>query len=267
MEEEKEKNIIRRCGTCGKKLQKDSKFKSCGKCRAKWRRKDKKKRKRKAKMKGKEKVIEEKVVEEKEKVLEEKDVKVSIRKCSKCGKGIDEESEHKWCEECRKARREEARRDAEKRKERIRKEKSVDLFDFSGFKDEEQQFLKTRLRKYNESEEYDLNDPVVEYQLYSILIEELEIRKLRLGMMKGDRKKYQTMNDESHLAVSYKRLRDLWGDLNALIRQKLPDGSKKLSLAEQIKEMEEKKKEIRNQRPEKEKMRKVLDKRIKEEDI
>ena len=144
---------------------------------------------------------------------------------------------------------------------------TTDLFDFATFKKYEQEFLKVRLKKYIESEEYDLSDPVVEYQLYSILIEELEIRELRLKILKGDKKEYKITNFERQLDSAHKRLRDLWGDLNALIRQKLPDGSKKLSIAEQIKELEEKKKEVREQKPEKEKMKKVLKKRIEEEDI
>ena len=199
--------------------------------------------------------------------IEKKDK--NLRKCPKCRKNVIPEGyEYKICEKCREYAR---NQDVKKRKEIKEGEKllqsPLDLFDFSDFKEHERKFLEKRLEKYVSSEEYDLEDPVVEYQLYSILIEELEIRKLRLKMLVGGTRSRDRIICEKQIDSAHKRLRDLWGDLNALIRQKLPDGSKKLSIAEQIKELEEKKKEIREQKPEKEKMKKVLEERIKEEDI
>ena len=197
--------------------------------------------------------------------IEKKDI---IRKCSNCGKKIPQEYEYKTCKECRESWKikDAKRREKIKEKEVLLKS-PIDLFDFSDFEEKEQKFLEQRLEKYISSEEYDLEDPVVEYQLYSILIEELEIRKLRLKMLVQGTKSRSRIIWERQIDSAHKRLRDLWSDLNALIRQKLPDGSKKLSIAEQIKELEEKKKEVREQKPEKEKMKKVLKKRIEEEDI
>ena len=112
---------------------------------------------------------------------EEKDI---VRKCSNCGRILPPGYEWKTCEKCRQKWRE---KDARKKERLIKRREllksSPDLFDFSKFEEEEQKFLERRLEKYLESEEYDLEDPVVEYQLYSILIEELEIRKLRLKIL------------------------------------------------------------------------------------
>ena len=199
--------------------------------------------------------------------IEKKDK--NLRKCPRCKKNVIPEGyKYKTCEKCR----EYARNQDEKKRKEIKEEEKflkspLDLFDFSDFEEHEQKFLEKRLGKYIKSEEYDLEDPVVEYQLYSILLEELGIRKLRLLMLVQGTKARNRTNYERQIDNAHKRLRDLWSDLNALIRQKLPDGSKKVSIAEQIKELEEKKKEIREQLPEKEKMKEVLKKRIEEEDI
>ena len=189
-----------------------------------------------------------------------------IRKCSNCKKNLPTSNyEFRMCPECR----EEAR--TKERAERLEKEskEDVDLFDFSTFRVSERHFLATRLRRYLGSEEYDLKDPVVEYQIYSILLEELEVRKLRLSLLKMTKKQTPIVGEnlKKQIDSAHKRLRDLWGDLNTLIRQKIPDGVKRSSVSEMIKDLEESRKEVKKHELEKNKMKEALKKRIEAEDL